>query len=228
VRSFQTSDADPRLIRIPGEKPVPFNVRDVGGKHRVCGGRIRQSAVYRGTEFDGEYQLTDSGRKVLREELKIRTDLDLRYPEQVAGRTQSELGSDIRRIHCPVNAYNSFTPEQNVLFRDAIRVFADSDNYPIYFHCAGGTDRTGEIAFLLEALLDAEEEELFLDYELSSLSIFPRSRDIAYFVKWRNRISSFAEPGDSWRVKAEKYMLSIGVTPDEIAAVRSNLIEPVS
>ena len=39
----------------------------------------------------------------------------------------------------------------------------------IYFHCAGGADRTGTMAFLIEALLGVSECDMSKDYELTSL-----------------------------------------------------------
>ena len=38
----------------------------------------------------------------------------------------------------------------------------------VYFHCAGGADRTGTLAFLIEALLGVSESDLSKDYELTT------------------------------------------------------------
>lgn len=232
IRSFLTKN-DPRLIYIsdacalkwPTKGFGPVNIRDFGGKPIVGGGRTRQSLAYRGTEIDNVYTLSPKTLELFRNELKIKTDLDFRYPSNVAGRKQSALGADIQWIHIPINAYNSFTPEQNNYFRDAIRVFADKKNYPIYFHCTGGVDRTGEIAFLLNAILDVEPEENFLDYEISSLSWFPRKRTIPYFAEWQAQIASFGKPDDSWRIKVANYLKSIGITNAEIESIRNIFIE---
>ena len=43
-------------------------------------------------------------------------------------------------------------------------MFLDPANYPIDFHCIAGQDRTGAVAFILNALLGVEEEELYLDW----------------------------------------------------------------
>ena len=39
---------------------------------------------------------------------------------------------------------------------------------PVYFHCIGGADRTGTLAFLIEALVGVSESDLSKDYELTS------------------------------------------------------------
>ena len=38
----------------------------------------------------------------------------------------------------------------------------------VFFHCAGGADRTGSLAFLIEALLGVSESDLSKDYELTT------------------------------------------------------------
>lgn len=41
---------------------------------------------------------------------------------------------------------------------------------PVYFHCIGGADRTGTLAFLTGALLGVSELDLNIDYELTSFN----------------------------------------------------------
>lgn len=38
----------------------------------------------------------------------------------------------------------------------------------MYLHCVGGADRTGTLAFLIEALVGVSESDLSKDYELTS------------------------------------------------------------
>jgi protein tyrosine/serine phosphatase len=47
-------------------------------------------------------------------------------------------------------------------------VLADESNYPIFFHCAIGTDRTGTLAYLINGLLGVPEEDLYYDYCFSN------------------------------------------------------------
>lgn len=46
----------------------------------------------------------------------------------------------------------------------------------VYFHCHGGSDRTGTLAFLIEALLGVSESDLSKDYELTSFVGFSGAR----------------------------------------------------
>ena len=228
---FSTAET-PRLIALPDRNAAPVNVRDLGGWRTADGHHVRQGMVYRGSELcqmnflGGLADATERNRQFLKEELGVRTDLDLRYEEQVADRNASDLGPDVQWLHYAVNAYNPPTPEQNALFRETLRTFAKAENYPIYVHCSGGADRTGEICFLVNALLGVADEDLFADYELTSLARLPRPRTIPYFQEWLQRIAAFSsEAGLSYRQQTENYLLAIGVTAEEIAAIRQLLLE---
>ena len=230
--TFKT-EREPRLIALPDRNSSPANVRDIGGYTTDSGKTVRQGLLFRGTAFTafpeiGLSEMSAANREFLLKELRIKTELDLRYKEQVASQKESGLSPETRWLHYPVNAYNPFDDEMNALFRDTIRCFADESNYPIYVHCSGGVDRTGEICFLMEAVLGMSEEEMFTDYELSSLSRFPRSRNIQYLQEWLKRIAAFSPQnaeGLSYRAKVENYMLGIGVTREEIDAIRSIMLE---
>lgn len=43
-----------------------------------------------------------------------------------------------------------------------------SEGKAVYLHCVGGADRTGTLAFLIEALVGVSESDLSKDYELTS------------------------------------------------------------
>ena len=223
VRTFVTDGDTPRYLEIPGG--IPVNFRDAGGKKTVAGGRTRQGLIFRGSDMNLSFKIEPAGIRFLRDELKIRTDLDLRYPQQTSRFKASPLGDDVRWIRRPVNAYRSFTPEQNDLFRDTIKVFADPTNYPIYVHCAAGVDRTGEIVFLLDMILGVDEERALLDYEASSLSYYPRPRSIGYFRKWLDTIRQMSPEGTPRAQQVVNYLKKIGVTEQEIAAIRKIMLE---
>ncbi len=223
----------PRLIAFPDRDAMPINVRDIGGYATISGARVRQGLVYRGSEMEGWKniglaEMTPANGHVLVKELAIHTDLDLRYAHQVAKYTASQIAPMVQWRCYAINAYKPFTPEMNELFRDTIRTFAQREYYPIYVHCSGGADRTGEICFLVSALLGVADEDLFLDYELTSLARLPRPRKMSYFQAWLKRIAAFSPDegkGLSYQQQTENYLLGIGITPQEIAAIRDILLE---
>ena len=222
--TFCTAD-DTRWIKLPEPDKAPINFRDFGGFITSNGQQVKQGMLYRGADLEKWSKSSKTNWQFLTDTLKIKSEIDLRYPSQVKDKLNSRLGKNVKYFFRPVNAYNSFTPEQNELFRDTIKLFADQDNYPIYLHCSGGVDRTGEIAFLINGLLGVPAEKLFEDYEVSSLSIFPRSRNLPYFKKWRQKIASFAPAGANEQKQIESYLLAIGVSANEIESIRNILLE---
>ncbi|MBE6370025.1 MAG: tyrosine-protein phosphatase [Lentisphaerae bacterium] len=221
IRCFRTAGNTPRFFNIT--TPAPANFRDIGGYQLPNGKRIKQGMVFRGSELDSTFKLSGANKDFMLNELKIRTDLDLRQTKEVRNRKQSELGPQVKWLLRPLNAYNGFTPEQLTTFAAALKVFAAAENYPIYVHCSGGADRTGEIIFLLDMLLGMDEETALLEYETTSLSYYPRPRNIKYFQQWLNGLRKFGAPGDTMQQAVEKYFLAIGFTEQEIAAIRENL-----
>lgn len=219
VWSF-TTDATPlRWIRVPGMT----NMRDIGGWPLAGGGRIRQGEIYRSSEMNGSLQITASGRRILEDDLCIRTDLDLRGLHEASPALDADK---VDWINVPISPYDSICDEA---FKDGYRrifdIFADASRYPIVFHCVGGADRGGTVAFLLNALLGKEREYLFMDYELTSLSIWgERSRLSEQFNAMLSALAGYADDRNDVNVQVNAYIRSIGVSEKNVAAIRSQLV----
>ena len=67
--------------------------------------------------------------------------------------------------------FNDLRDENRAATIEAVRIFADPDNYPVIFHCAIGRDRTGTLAVLLQALCGASKEYIIHDYYTSMWSV---------------------------------------------------------
>jgi protein tyrosine/serine phosphatase len=103
-------------------------------------------------------------------------------------------------------------------------VLADEANYPLVFHCAIGTDRTGYIAFLINALLGVEEESLYRDYLFSNYGNIGSSRSIGRVkLDYMTRILEYGD--GTLSENCEKFLLDIGVQQAHIDAVRAILLE---
>jgi len=218
--SFTTHAAPPRWIRVPGTT----NVRDMGGWPLPNNRIVRQGVLYRGSELNGHIQITDEGKRVLVHELGIRTDLDLRGNTEEADPALDQ--NRVRWINIPAVSYHGMLEgEGQQDLRQVLQVLAEESNYPILFHCWGGADRTGTVAFLLHALLGVSRANLIHDYELTSLCIWgERSRS---YWKFQHMMTTFAPPGEGTDQFAEQvaaYLLSIGVTQETIEAIRTQLI----
>lgn len=216
--TFRTEAGAPRWLRIGGIT----NVRDAGGWQTCYGKAIRQGLLFRGSELDRHHTITDEGIRFMREELGIRTDLDLRRECEL---TQSPLGGDVRFPVIPIDAYQHFIKEtHSALTKQVFDVLSEPDNYPIYYHCWGGADRTGTVAYLLGAVLGMAERDLIEDYELTTLSVWKqRSRHSDHFTAFMEALEPY---GSDYRSRCENYLRACGVDDAQQAQLRRILLEP--
>ena len=214
-----------RWCRVEGMR----NVRDIGGWNGLPTGRVYRGSAptCRDTPANRKMGLgvTPEGVRTMREVLKIRTDLDLRGPRGIPTPGTSALG--VRLVAVALVAYtNAFVSTKG--YAEALRVFADPASYPVYVHCLGGADRTGTLMFLLEGLCGVSEADLSIDYELTTFAaVFGRrtralNRHYA-FPQFVARLKEY--PGDTLAAKIASCMeTTFGLTKDEIAAIRRNIL----
>ncbi len=221
VRRFTTESIPPRWIHAGGLT----NIRDIGG-FSVPGGLVRQGMVFRGSEMESHVEITEHGKDVLLNTLHIKTDLDLRG-EAVGKVSQSALGEPVNWTLIPVRAYDEFLlPEEKETCRKIFKLFTNRENYPFYIHCWGGADRTGTMILLLCAILGVAEKDLFADYELTSFSIWgPRSISSDLFVAFLRALDAYGEKTDSINKKCEAFLLSTGLTQEDLNEIRNIIIE---
>jgi len=108
---------------------------------------------------------------------------------------------------------------------------ADEQNYPIFFHCQIGTDRTGGLAFLINALLGVAEEDLYRDYCFSNFGEICGKDETSYTVRdpmyLENKITFFMNrtAGKTLQEKVRNYLKSIGISDATLNAVARILLE---
>lgn len=217
VYSFETLPSAPRFLSVGGVS----NVRDIGGWNLKGGGKIRQGLVIRGGEMEIHQNITEQGLDTMNNVLKIKTDLDLRAPDNVS---ESALGKG-KLLVIESKAYDEFLNDEETA-RAVFEVFEREENYPIYVHCWGGADRTGTVIFILEAVLGMKCEDMFCDYELTSLGIWgERSIESDLFKAFMKKLKTFGEESDSVNVLCENFLKKIGITDSGIEKMRKILIE---
>ena len=228
------TDGAPRWMAVDGL----VNVRDNGGWKTMAGKRIRQGMLIRGSEMEWQsyhdrdpstqhhLQISEEGICVMRQELGVKTDLDLRLSAH-GYLQESPLGKDVSLKVIPLLPYfQLWEDHQEAAVKEIFELLADPDAYPIYYHCWGGSDRTGTVAFLLEALLGVSEEDMILDYEASSLACWGRRmRGSGNFSGFETCLTAYAPEG-SWQERSEKYLLSCGVAAETLRKIRDILLEP--
>lgn len=219
VRRFTTRALAPRCILAEGVT----NVRDIGGY--MAGGKpIRQGLFYRGSEVDRHMHITEAGVRRL-QQLGIRTDLDLRGEAVDTIEYPLLPLYGIRRVLLPVGPYEApFSQEQKNEWRTIFQLLTKRENYPVYYHCWGGADRGGTLAFLVGALLGMSEEDLDFDYEYTNLSIWGlRSRNYEPYRRMKAQLKAY--PGDTLAAQTAQFLKThLDLTDDDIAAIREILL----
>ena len=126
---------------------------------------------------------------------------------------------------------------QSKNFRDSlargIKLMARSEG-PYLIHCSLGKDRAGYVCALIECLMGASMQEVVSDYLVSFSNYFgvrPGTREYDFVAE--NEITAFlardfgVKSEDMTRINladgAERYFLRIGVSVEEIKALRDNL-----
>ena len=236
VAAFRTEDLPPRWIEIEGRVG---NFRDFGGRRTADGRRVKQGMAYRGQGLNdnsitgdepGRNRLTVEDVKYLTGTLGIRTDLDLRSDGETAKMKESPLGPGVAFIQRSSACYAGiFTSDGKKVMAENFRVFCRPENYPIYFHCIGGADRTGSLAYVLNGVLGVDRHELETDWESTFYPRIPDANPDPHFwcreSHFNNGFSKYGKEGDSWNRRIELYLLDCGVTKEEIQAFRLIMLE---
>ena len=173
----------------------------------------------------GKTRIDDNNRALWLDTLGIRTDIDLRGGGEIYGMEGSPLGPTVAWTNISSSAYAGFHSEHGrKRFAQVFRVFLDPANYPIDFHCIGGQDRTGAVAFVLNALLGVEEDQLWLDWEVTAFRNPSTGFNHEKFAPLPHGFDSW--PGETINDRVEAWVLDLGFTPDDIAKFRDIMLEP--
>ncbi len=235
--TFSTEADAPRFLRADGVG----NFRDLGGWKTSGGRRVRQNRIFRsaglrssskskGGLFSakvvlGARRVTDAGLATLRNDFKIKTDLELRTPQETAGMNTTLLGPDVKWVNESFAAYDFIdSPSRGKgPFARIFKLFADEGNYPVLMHCSGGRDRTGTLAFLLNGLLGVPEDDLCRDWEATIFSDNGPKFTSDRLTRLLDYLKTY--PGETMQARIEVFAKSCGVTDEEIAAFRRLMVE---
>lgn len=223
VFTFTTSDIPPRNINVDGIT----NVRDLGGRMTENGTRTKQGLIYRCgrlNESSAEtpnIEITDAGKKTMLDELGIKSEIDVRkvYDGETGAITSSPLGDTVTYFSCPMEwEGNTFIDNHDELLR-VFEILSKQENYPIIFHCNIGTDRTGMIAFLVNALLGVPEEELFKDYVFSNFGNIGGTRKINQLKESGYYKAVSEAQGNTLREKTYNCLVEFGVPSEQLDSI---------
>ena len=162
------------------------NVRDLGGWSARGNATIPYNKLYRGGRLS---YISEKGKDQFFNEYKINTEIDLRsdgYNETNGTHNYQKCG--MHQYTAIIPGYTSpdrhnvsdgtsigpivHDPTSLPSIKKIFEILADESNYPIYFHCNAGADRTGTLAYLIGGLLGVSYEDLVKDFELTTFSAY--------------------------------------------------------
>ena len=216
--TFTTASQAPRNLYVDGA----INVRDLGGRATVDGGRVRQGLLYRGAKLhnaDEGTMITEEGIATMRQTLGIKSEMDLRTESEI-GTLETVLGDGVTYYFRNLKASLDITDSTlRGHLKKIFAILANEDNYPIYYHCAAGADRTGMVSWLVNALCGVSEDDLWRDYLLTNFANVggPRKKsniDSKYVTPLKNAT------GATFAKKVYNYLKNdVGVPATDLDAV---------
>ena len=235
IYSFNTRDLGLRNMNVA----TLSNIRDLGGIHLDNNKRIKQDMIYRCAEMNETYTqdilLSEADINLLVNEFGIKSDIDLRNNVEVnekietGGITSSPLGDNVNYVPCPMlfGGQNILTRSENL---ESIKSFftylGEESHYPMVFHCAQGKDRTGCMAYIIEALLGADLDIMMRDYlftNFSDINGVCKPEDVS--VRYGGTLDKYAE-GETLKEKTYNYLMNeIGVEKQYLDNIISLLSE---
>ena len=195
------------------------NARDLGGIPTVDGGRIRERALIRTDNHD---RLAAAGLAAVRS-YGVSRVIDLRWQSE-AMKYPSPLAGDHRYRLIPAcfdpTGHEEIPPDSYRVMVDASRerlaavltAIAEAPPGGVVVHCHAGRDRTGLVVALALHVAGATRESIAADYALSD----DTSPDTI--------VNTFAHL-DSRHGGVPDYLVSSGMTPAHLAAIRARLVQ---
>ena len=232
--SFEFTTGDyPRTITMGDIK----NVRDIGGYPTSYGVRTNQGLMYRGYYIDDKSgghgaNYTAAAGQVQDEVMKIGYELDLQKASETNGRTTSCLNGSKYKCLTLISFANFLTQESYQNLPEVMHIMANSDQEHSYFHCWGGADRTGMLAFFVNAICGVSYTDLIEDFEITTETNNKRCHmhndNNAYFPKFLNAFMNEWAGFDADKTineNCEKWMIEVAhVAEEDIEGIREIML----
>lgn len=200
------------------------NTRDAGGYAARDGRFVKRGIVYRSGKLN---RLSSAGAVAFRE-LGVNTVIDFcnrltPWPLFGGDVWSVQLASSVHG--CPISFRKDGVPGEEFYvrgvqdsadsYREAFELLADADNYPVLYHCAAGTDRTGVMSALLLELLGVDRASIIADFRLSEQVDRPGN-----LLAMQRLLDEITAQGG-----IEKCLENIGVTSETQQRIRELLLE---
>ena len=212
-----------RMIKCAGVN----NMRDLGGW--TCdGGKLKYGLLIRGGELENA---TAAEIVEINSVLNVADEIDLRNNSEISNDVSEFPNADY--LHVQLGQYQGAVDLTNdtMLSRTVTvlrRIMENAEkNRTTYFHCVSGADRTGTIAFLLEAVCGVSRSDMDKDYELTCFTNEGESAARTRVLNvWKNLVGYIdGMDGATFRDKAVSWFLLAGFTIEEINDFREAVID---
>jgi protein-tyrosine phosphatase len=245
-----TADPYPRNLTFSST----YNFRDVGGYAGLDGRTVRWRRLFRadslhrlkGADWEafaalGVRSVIDLRRPPeIEEHGRVAEAEDLAYLNAVLHHIDwSEVPHPAGVVHARwlADRYLNFIADGRAGLRAALEVIADPQAAPVVVHCMAGKDRTGVVCALTLGLLGVSDEDIAEDYALTetamkSLTAYLREHNPKAIEGNDHMFDSpaaamllFLEDLRTQHGSVEKYVREIGVSAEQVAAMRDHLLE---
>ena len=225
IRRLFVDSTYPRNLTIDGMT----NCRDIGGRVTEDGGKIKQGLIFRTSGKNQNGSITDATKEEMLNHLKLKNEINL-----AGDSTSYNLNLDGTTLYSGSRMDTSSTGGYSHISRntEAVKNFfnfiADENNYPLYYHCKIGTDRTGVCTILLQGLLGVSYQQAYQDYLFSNFGKIGEQRTIGDgnshdIRKYMDDFVNYS--GEKFQNKVYNILLGIGVSKDTLDHIIDNLVE---
>lgn len=220
VTSFTTSSEAPRNLYIDGIT----NARDLGGRATENGTVTKQGMIFRCGRLnesdvdEPNIEITQAGIDTMLDDLGVKTEIDVRldYNNENGGITSSPLGDSVNYVNCPMDWNGEMLAGNREQILRIFSILADENNYPLFIHCNIGTDRTGMLSFLINALLGVPEEDLYKDYLFSNFGKINGNRPLSNLLESDYYAAVQAAEGSTLSEKTYNCLVKTGVPAEQL------------
>lgn len=214
-----------------------YNCRDLGG-WPCDGGKIKYGMLVRGSEPNPE------DRNLMVNQVGIKTEVQLLPLNEQADDYKMRSAWGISWIGNETEDTKFYSPSdisdpaKKALWAKILKAIIGSVNEakPVYFHCGVGADRTGVTAMVLEGILGVSSDNVDIDFELTNFALgwhlidgnVYRGRSYPTYIGLKQNFNDIPLVGglsDTFRNHCISFVLSLGITIDEINAFRAAMID---
>lgn len=210
-----------------------INMRDLGGQVNANGDKVKYELIYRGAALDEHTSHLDDAARYVFEYLGMNSEIELRGGMDHDYTPWDENNPNVHYVQgAAYQEILTMGSNQIAQYKAMFEALADESNYPFYFHCSAGADRTGTLAFLLYGLLGVSYDDIRPEYELTTFSaIGLRAADdyqpnLSMDGLYKTMLEQYGGSSDNLQVAVTNFLTNfVGVSPDTLDSIKNILLD---